>query len=203
MTVRWAAFTCFLWTALAWCAHAQAPSPSFDCTKASGEIEQLVCKDPELAALDRNLVKVYERALKNWPADVVAEQKTYQRGWIKGRNDCWKADDKKACAKLAYQTRMVEIQIKSGQLTVSAPVGYVCTGSEHKPFVVTFYNDTDPPSAVLTYGDDQVIAFVAPSGSGAKYTAAGVEFWEHQGEATVDWFGIELKCASQGTQRHI
>jgi uncharacterized protein len=47
---------------------------------------------------------------------------------------------------------------------------------------------------VLTLGNDQVMAFVARSGSGAKYTAANVEFWEHQGEATLDWFGKKLTC---------
>jgi len=46
----------------------------------------------------------------------------------------------------------------------------------------------------LTYGNDQTIAFVAPSGSGARYTAQNVEFWEHQGEATIDWYGTELRC---------
>jgi len=63
-----------------------------------------------------------------------------------------------------------------------------------KTFFATFYQETDPPSAVLTNGDDQVIAFIEPSGSGAKYTAANVEFWEHHGEATVTWFGAEMRC---------
>jgi len=85
---------------------------------------------------------------------------------IKGRNDCWKADDPRACTELSYRTRIVELQIKSGQLMAPTPVGYVCTGGEAKPFFATFYRQTDPPSAVITYGNDQVIAFVAPSGSG-------------------------------------
>ena len=51
-----------------------------------------------------------------------------------------------------------------------------------------------PASVVMTYGTDQVIAFSTASGSGAKYTTSGVEFWEHHGEATVDWFGKKWKC---------
>jgi uncharacterized protein len=74
------------------------------------------------------------------------------------------------------------------------PVGFACTGGEDKPLFATFDNETDPPSAVVTYGDERVIAFAAPSASGAKYTAEGVEFWEHQGEATVDWHGTRLRC---------
>jgi uncharacterized protein len=53
---------------------------------------------------------------------------------------------------------------------------------------------TDPMSAVITYGDDQVIAFAARSASGARYTADNMEFWEHQGEATVNWYGTMLTC---------
>ena len=34
---------------------AKPASPSFDCAKATGEVQQLVCKDAGLAALDRKL----------------------------------------------------------------------------------------------------------------------------------------------------
>jgi len=169
-------------------------SPTFDCSKASGQVERLICKDDGLAALDRRMAEVYAKAMKNWPANIAKEQRAYQRGWIKGRNDCWKADDLRACTELSYRTRIVELQIKSGQLMVPTPVGYACTGGEDKPFLATFYQQTEPSSAVITYGDDQVIAFSAASASGAKYTAANVEFWEHQGEASVNWFGTKLTC---------
>ena len=33
------------------------------------------------------------------------------------------------------------------------------------------------------------------SGSGARYAAPNVELWEHQGEATLDWYGKKLTCA--------
>ncbi len=175
-------------------AAGQSPSPRFDCSKASGEVEKLICADARLAALDRQMAEVYEKAIKGWPAAEIGKQKALQRGWIKGRNDCWKADDKRVCIEDSYRTRTVEIRIQSGQLMAPAPVGYQCKGEEHKPFMVTFYRETDPPSAVITFGDDQMIAFAAPAGSGAKYTAANVEFWEHHGDATVDWFGKKLEC---------
>lgn len=175
-------------------AGAGQKGPTYDCAKASGQVETLICKDDELAALDRRMAEVYAAALKNWPANIAAEQRAYQRGWIKGRNDCWKSEDVRACVLAEYRGRIVELQIKSGQLEVPKPVGYTCAGGENKPFTVTFYQQTDPPSAVITFGDDQVIAFTAVSGSGAKYTAANVEFWEHQGEARVDWFGTKLTC---------
>jgi len=173
--------------------HAQT-SPTFDCAKATGEVEKLICADDELAALDRKMAEVYAKAIESWPNEEVTKQRAMQRGWISGRNDCWKSDDVKACAVLEYRTRIAELQIQSGQLMVPPPVDFDCEGGEDKRFVVTFYKETDPPSAVITYGDDQVIAFAAPAASGAKYTADDTEFWEHQGEATVDWYGTKLLC---------
>jgi uncharacterized protein len=176
---------------------AQAASPSFDCAKASGQVEQLICKDEALADLDHKMGEIYSKALKAWPPEEVTKQRAMQRGWIKGRNDCWKAEDVRNCVEASYRTRIVEMQIQFGQLLVPTPIGYVCRGGEDKPFFATFYKDTDPPSVVLTYGNDQVIAFSVPSGSGAKYTTAQVMFWEHQGEATVEWFGAKLSCITQ------
>ncbi|MFO1429137.1 MAG: hypothetical protein U1F76_03200 [Candidatus Competibacteraceae bacterium] len=37
---------------------AHAAQPSFNCSKASHEVEQLICKDAELAALDRSLMQL-------------------------------------------------------------------------------------------------------------------------------------------------
>jgi uncharacterized protein len=182
-------------------ASSQGTGPTFDCAKASGQVEQLICKDAALAALDRRMAVIYEKALKSWPAEEAATQRALQRGWIKGRNDCWKADDPHACVELAYRTRLVEIQIESGELVAPTPVAYACQGGEDKPFSATFYRETDPPSAVLTYGNDQVIAFLAPSGSGAKYAAANMEFWEHHGEAMVDWFGTRLTCTARRSRQ--
>jgi len=175
-------------------AGAQEAAPSFDCSAASGGVEEAICADAGLASLDRKLAEVYRKALGNLPAEDASREKALQRGWIKGRNECWKADDQHACVEAEYRTRIVELQIRSGQLMVPDPVGLVCEGEEGVPFTATFFRDTEPPSAVLTRGGDQVIAFLSPSGSGAKYEAANVEFWEHQGEASVEWFGTPLKC---------
>ncbi len=176
---------------------AQAASPSYDCAKARGEVESLICADEGLAGLDRRMAEVFGKALERWPTAEVANQRAFQRGWIKGRNDCWKSDEVRACVDSAYRTRLVEIQIQSGQLSAPTPVGYACDDGDEKPFFVAFYRQTDPPSAVITYGDAQLIALLAPSGSGAKYTAGNVMFWEHHGEAAVDWFGTKLVCRAR------
>jgi uncharacterized protein len=89
---------------------AQAASPSFDCAKASSSVEKLICNDAELAKLDNSLSSLYHTLMKNTPA---AEQKTLkaeQRGWVKGRDDCWKSDDMRGCVVSEYQYRINELK---------------------------------------------------------------------------------------------
>lgn len=111
--------------------------------------------------------------------------------------DCAEDDNIKDCVALSDQARIVELQIISGQLAAPNTISLECGSSEQTPFLAAFYNDTSPPAAVLTRGQDQVVAFVARSGSGARYTADGVEFWEHQGQVSIDWFGTRLACAAE------
>lgn len=165
-------------------APALAP-PSFDCAKASSEAEKLVCGDAELAALDRQLAQRYAQAEKKDPA--------VERGWAKGRDDCWKEEDPRLCVFDAYRTRLVELAIQAPGATVPKAVEYRCSDNA-TPFTMTYYNDIDPQAAVMTWGNDQAIVFPQPAASGAKYGRTGVEYWEHQGEASVDFFGNKLSC---------
>jgi uncharacterized protein len=159
--------------------------PSFDCAKAASEAEKLVCTDAELAALDRQLATRYAEAKDADPA--------MQRGWVKGRDECWKADDARLCVLESYRTRLVELAIHAPGLVVPKAVEYRCDDNS-KPFTMTFYNDLDPAAAVMTWGNDQAIVFPQPAASGAKYGRGGIEYWEHQGEASVDFFGNKLSC---------
>ena len=88
----------------------QAAQPSFDCGKAEHEVEELICKDGELAALDRSLTSLYAKVYENTPAAERKRLKAEQIGWIKGRDDCWKADDQRACVKDEYEMRIRELK---------------------------------------------------------------------------------------------
>nr|WP_298124560.1 MliC family protein [uncultured Pseudoxanthomonas sp.] len=164
-------------------APALAP-PSFDCAKAASEAEKLVCTDAELAALDHQLAARYAEAKDIDPA--------VQRGWVKGRDECWKADDARLCVLESYRTRLVELAIHA-PVVVPKAVEYRCDDNS-KPFTMTYYNDLDPQAAVMTWGNDQAIVFPQPAASGARYGRSGIEYWEHQGEASVDFFGNKLSC---------
>jgi uncharacterized protein len=89
---------------------AQAASPSFDCAKATHDVEKLICKDAELASLDNSLSSLYHTLMKNISAAEQKTLKTEQRGWVKGRDDCWKASDMRSCVAGEYRARINELK---------------------------------------------------------------------------------------------
>lgn len=136
-------------------------------------------------------------ALKQHEEQSYEDPLPVQRGWVKGRNECWKADDVHRCVETEYKHRIAELQISYGGLVVPEPVNYACGDFD---LTAVFYQETDPPAVVLTpigqhEGSDQIVAYLTPSGSGAKYHGPNVSFWEHHGEAMLTWFGKELFCA--------
>jgi len=88
-----------------------ANKPSFDCSKVDqNSSEGVICSSDTLMDLDKELAKVYQQALAKAPKVDMLE--AYQRGWIKGRNDCWKAEDEKKCMIDSYQLRINELKEK-------------------------------------------------------------------------------------------
>ena len=170
--------------------------PAFDCRKTSGSVEELICKEPLLAQLDRQMNGVFSAALQHYRINNYEDPRPEQRGWIKGRNDCWKADDVHECALSSYRYRIAGLQIQYGQLEVPVPVYFYC---EDSAVTAVFYTQTLPPTVVLTVipeiqGISQVLAWQEPSGSGAKYQGRNVSFREHQGEAQLSWYDKQMSC---------
>ena len=62
--------------------------------------------------------------------------------------------------------------------------------------MVAQYFETDPPTARFSYDGRSLTAFIQRSGSGARYGGNNVSYWEHQGEASVVWFGRTMKCTT-------
>jgi uncharacterized protein len=173
-----------------------AGGPSYDCsTVASTSIEALVCQSDELSALDRQLAEVYAAARKKAVNAHPPTLKAEQRGWIKGRNDCWKATDIPACVKLSYQSRIAELQALYQLLPGKGPFSFGCDGNPLNEVIVTFY-PTEPPTLVAERGDRMSLMYASPSASGAKYEGQNEMFWEHQGEASIRWGyqAAEMRC---------
>jgi len=168
-------------------ASVTAASPSFDCAKVeTGSIEARVCGDDELAALDRRLAEVYAQATKKAANEHPPTLKAEQRGWVKGRNDCWKAEDPRACVADAYRQRTAELQARYRLVAMTGPVFYACGGNPANEVVVSYF-DTDPKVAIAERGDSVSTMFLQPSGSGAKYQGRNESLWEHHGEARITW----------------
>jgi uncharacterized protein len=167
------------------------PAPTFDCGKAEHEIEILICQDEELAAKDRKLAEVYSQAIAAMEKvdaggqEAIRELKTMQRGWIGGRNDCWKAADKRQCAIDSYDRRTAFLQARYFLVEGSKPVYYDC---DDNPRIVATFIPTDPPSVRLERGDSLEIGVLSPAASGSRYDAEfGVYFWTKGDEAQVAW----------------
>lgn len=186
-TITVASFIALASATAAFATETAAQGPSFACGKAApGSIEALICGDAELSAFDRKLAGVYAAATEKAANERPPMLKTEQRGWVKGRDECWKSDDKRACVLEEYRRRIAELQARYRLLPGKGPVTYRCTGGTGGEVIATFF-DTDPPTLIAERGDGTSLMYQQPSASGTRYQGRNETFWEHQGEAKVTW----------------
>jgi len=174
-----------------------AAGPSFDCKNVeAGSIEELVCKDEGLSALDVKLAEAYDAATLKAVNEQPPTLKAEQRGWIKGRDDCWKSSDKRGCIEEEYKRRIAELQARYRLISGNGPNTYTCDGDSKNAVIVTFF-PTDPPTLIAERGDSVSLMFLQPCASGAKYQGRIESFWEHHNcEALITWgYGTkEMHC---------
>jgi uncharacterized protein len=178
---------------------ALAQGPSYTCDKvAPDSIEALVCGDEALSALDRRLADVYAAATAKAVNEHPPVLKAEQRGWLKGRDDCWKSDNTAACVRDEYRRRIAELQARYGLVPGIGPVRYACDGNPANEIVATFF-PTDPPTVIAERGDSVSLMYRQPSGRGTKYQGRNETLWEHQDEAMVTWgYGAaQMRCTKQ------
>jgi uncharacterized protein len=149
-------------------------------------VVRLICSDAELAAMDRQVAAVYAQALKKALNQRPPVLKAEQRGWIKGRDDCWKANDVRDCVRSAYVQRMVELQARYRLVASTGPFTWVCDGDPRNEVLVTHFS-TEPASLIAERGDQSALMVQQPAASGVRYVGRNESLWEHQGEATVVW----------------
>jgi uncharacterized protein YecT (DUF1311 family) len=80
-------------------------SPSFDCTKASTSVENMICADPKLAAADRDTAAAYKAKLAASADKSGLRQQ--QAAWRRTVRD---ACTDTACLESAYKQRLVELR---------------------------------------------------------------------------------------------
>lgn len=172
--------------------HTTAMAAALDCAKPDNAAQRLVCGDPQLIGLDHRLQASFQQAVARPGADQRALT-TAQNAWAAGRDGCAQNAEMRTCLVEAYQTRLVQLAI-ADPATVSPPVvAYRCP-ADAGPLTAQFYNQFDPPTAVLNWKSNEEILFLEPSGSGARYGRQGSEYWEHQGEVKLELNGTNFVC---------
>lgn len=176
---------------LAYCAElaeAEAIGPSFPCGEASGQVEELICADAALARQDWALAAAYRKALGRIEGDDAQRSylKAEQRGWIKGRNDCWKESDVRACVSTSYSERHATLQARYGLMEAGETQVWACGDRDETLYVTAFM--TEPPTVNLVMSDQATTGIRRRSASGARYEAPfGVIFWMKGEEAILAW----------------
>ena len=173
------------------------PGPAFDCRKVkSGSIEAMICGDAELSELDRKLAGVYSAATARAKNEHPPVLRAEQRGWVKGRNDCWKSAEQRSCVRDEYERRIAELQARYRLVPSRGPFAFVCDDNPANEVTVTYF-ETEPSTMIAERGDSVSLMFQQVAASGAKYQGRNESFWEHQGTATITWgYGApQMRCA--------
>jgi uncharacterized protein len=188
-----------------------AAGPTFNCAKATGEVEKLICGDSSLIALDRKLDAVYRAAAAKARGKLVSQLRVEQRGWVKGRNDCWKAngqqtwitatwtvDTVRACVEAQYRQRAAELQAV-WRLLPPRTLAYACQGNPANQVVASYY-DSDPPTIRLERGDRTATIWRVGTSVPEKYEGQNVSLTRQSSQLMVNWLNPgtgqseELKC---------
>lgn len=171
--------------------------PSFDCSKAASSAEEAVCASDALAALDLEVSRLFDLALHGPNTTDTATLKAYQRGWIKGRDECWKAGDLERCMRDSYALRIDELRrdyadARGEPGASTGPFAYVCEGID-AGVSVSFVQAGDSMT-VLRWRDTALVLPLARSGSGSRYQGETAEFWIKGDEAMLTLEGTGHAC---------
>lgn len=191
-----------------------ADGPTFNCAKASGEVEKQICAEPALAALDRQLDQVYKGASAKAKGAQANRLKADQRGWVKGRNECWKANGQetwitatwtvktiKACIDAQYRVRTSELQAV-WRLLPPKTVSYACQNNPANEVVANFFA-SDPATIRLERGDRTATLWQVGAVADGKYEGQNVGVVHQGAQVKVSWLDTntgktdELECKAR------
>lgn len=171
----------------------RAITASFDCDRARGQAQELICGDPGLAAMDREVARLSALAVE--PAS--------QAEWEQQRGACDKADELRQCVMAAamfkiHRLRQGSEAARAGEGLSVGPVAFTCRGLEGS-VEATFVN-ADPGAVALEWGGQVIAIDQAMSGSGARYegrwNGQPYVFWNKGREATFTVPGKgDLQCS--------
>lgn len=189
---------------------APAAPPSFDCAKADGEVETLICSDAALAALDGKLDATYKAAAAQAEGALATRLREDQRGWLKGRDECWKAtattwitaswtvDTVRACVDAQYRLRISELQAL-WRLLPPETVAFACNGNPVNELITNFFA-SDPPTIRIERGDRTATLWKVGAAADGLYEGQNVSVMRRGADLEVSWLDVdsgqidELQC---------
>jgi uncharacterized protein len=135
----------------------QAAITGIDCARTEGDVEALVCSDPKLLALEREVMRLYGLAENGYRAKVrEGELAQTQQEWVMSRDTCWKTPDPTICIIDQALTRIREIRadyydarLEDTKGISSGPVRWSCKGLNST--VTAVQVRTDPAIMQLTW----------------------------------------------------
>lgn len=169
-----------------------ADGPAFDCRKATGDVQALICKDADLAALDRKMDEVFRGAFSKAKRERKA-LRAEQDDWTRTRDECSKdRDAMQACVGRAYQSRIGELQALYELVPSRGPYTFDCA-NRADPIVVKYFH-TEPASARLQRAGETVIAWSEPGAKGTRFVAPEISFLVKGMSAQVEWRADKFTC---------
>lgn len=164
--------------------QAAAADNQINCqAKDLGTVDQLICSDSELLKHDQLLAEVYQQALLKAANEKPPLLKAEQRGWVKGKADCWKEEDKKACAAELYTQRIAGLQARYELLPISKKLLLGCDNNPANEISVRYY-PTTPATLIADYGDQVSLMYQQADQS---YVGRNEKLSEQNGIFTVQW----------------
>ena len=99
---------------------ANARAASFDCKKASTDVEHAICDDARLNVLDEQISEHYRHLLAESPSAKVTDIRGAQRTWLAGRDHCKSAaEGLKVCLRAMLSSREKELDTASDAANAS------------------------------------------------------------------------------------
>ena len=174
---------------------ARAITASFDCDRARGQAQELICGDAGLAAMDREVSRLSGQAKE--PAS--------QADWIQQRDACDKADELRQCVMASAMLKIHRLRqgseaARAGEGPSIGPIAFTCRALSG-PIEATFFNG-DSGAVALEWGGQAIAIGQAPSASAARYegrwNGQPYSFWNKGKEAifTVPGKG-DLQCSER------
>lgn len=187
-----------------------APKTSFDCARTTAVIEKLVCRDPQLLRMEKELTRLYRLVLTDVhavppPDKVVGDQQF----WALERNQCAAQAQPKACtiaryAERAYQLRQGSAiaRTKDPDRLTDGPVVFRCVGLS-VPLSANFFR-AGPDVVYLKWGSSAVTLIQMPSASDQRYTGTDglgeYSFWSSGNDALLRKPGSgQTPCTAEPT----